>query len=534
MSDDTELLHRYARDGSEEAFTELVRRHLDLVYSAALRRVGGDAHLARDVTQQVFIALARQAAGLIDRPVLAGWLYTTSRFASARVVRAERRRQAREQEAHLMHDPVAGNSPDPDWDGIRPVLDDVMDQLNERDREALLLRFFEGLPFAAVSTILGLTEDAARKRVDRALDKLRALLARRGIGSTTIAVALMLENQAVTAAPAGLSATVAGSVLSAGGGASVSTLNFLQLMGTTKLSVSLAVTGVFLAIGLVTYEIRASRETSAALASANAVNGELLARLGTTSRRAQSAERNLADLQKAADAARAARAAEDAKAASEAATVRDPVAAGREFLTAHPEASQLVTAEIRANMIKNYARLFSSLGLSPAQIDQFLDLMVQSQAGLWWNSARQEPIAEFGLADLTKDEREAKLRALLGDDGYRQYQEFDRTNTARRFAAQVGEAMYFTATPLTADQAGALVQILSQNSSDYQKGRSVSLSSVNWDAALEHARTVMTESQLAAFAGLRDQNQFQQELNQAMNEAKQAFIQSATGRPASK
>jgi RNA polymerase sigma factor (sigma-70 family) len=532
MSDDAELLCRYVRDGSEEAFTELVERHLALVYSSALRRVGGDAHLARDVTQQVFIALARQAAGLVDRRVLAAWLYTTSRFVSARVVRAEKRRQAREQEAHLMHDPILGSLPDPDWERLRPVLDEVMDQLNERDREALLLRFFENRPFAVLSEKLGLTEEAARKRVDRALDKLRVLLARRGIGSTTTAVALMLENQAVTAAPAGLSATVAASVLSAGAGASVSTFNLLQLMSTTKLSVSLAVTGVFLAIGLVTYEIRASRETSAALASVNAVNGELLARLGTTSRRAQSAERNLADLQKAVDAGRAARAAEDAK--GEAATVHDPVAAGREFLVAHPEASQLVTAEIRANMIKNYARLFSSLGLSSGQIDQFLDLMVRSQAGLWWNSARQEPIAEFGLADLTKDEREAKLHELLGDAGYRQYQEFDRTNTAWRFAAQVGGAMYFTATPLTADQAGALVQILSQNSGDYQKGRSVSLSSVNWDAALDHARAVLTESQLAALASLRDQNQFQQELNQAMNQAKQTFIQGATGPPASK
>ncbi len=227
MPDDAELLRRYACDGAEDAFTELVRCHLDLVYSAALRRVGGDAHLARDVTQQVFITLARQASALSGRPVLAGWLYTTARFVSARVVRTERRRQAREQEAHLMHDPIPGSSPDPDWDRLRPVLDDVMDQLNERDREALLLRFFENRPFAALSEKLGLTEEAARKRVDRALDKLRASLARRGVSSTTAAVALMLENQAVTAAPTGFVSTVSGAALSAPAGAALSTLNLL-------------------------------------------------------------------------------------------------------------------------------------------------------------------------------------------------------------------------------------------------------------------------------------------------------------------
>jgi RNA polymerase sigma factor (sigma-70 family) len=533
MPDDTELLRRYARDGSEEAFTELVARHLNLVYSVALRRVGGDAHLAKDVTQQVFIALARQAAALSGRPVLAGWLYTTSRFVSAQVVRAARRRQAREQEAQLMQYSSA-SVPDPDWDRLRPVLDEVMDRLSDHDREALLLRFFEGQPFAAVSEKLGLTEEATRKRVDRALDKLRAMLARRGIGSTTAAVALMLENQAVTAAPAGLTTTVAGSALSAGSGINLSTLSLLQLMSTTKLTVSLAVLGAFFAIGLATYEIHASRETSVALALANRDNDALLAHLGATNRSAQSSEKSLADLQKAIDAARAVRAAEDAKAAAEAAKVRDPVAAGHEFLSAHPEAPTLVTTEIRANMIKNYAPLFKSLGLSSDQIEQFLDLMVREQAGLRWDSDTQSPIGEFDIGDLSKVERENKLHELLGDDGYHSYQEFDRTRTARELAAQLGSSAYFTAAPLTTVQASQLVQILSQSSADYQQGKSVSASSIEWDAAITRAQDVLSASQLVALGDLRDQNLFSQEMHQAINETVKAFVASRSPSSASK
>src|SRR5438094_535008 len=102
MLDDGALLREYARCGSETAFAEVVRRHLDLVYSTALRGVGGDQHLAEDVSQSVFIDLARKAAGLTGRSVLTGWLYTSTCFAAAKMVRAERRRDAREREAHSM------------------------------------------------------------------------------------------------------------------------------------------------------------------------------------------------------------------------------------------------------------------------------------------------------------------------------------------------------------------------------------------------------------------------------------------------
>jgi len=236
--DDTELLRRYVADRSQAAFTELVTRHLDLVYSAAFRRTDGDAALAEDIAQQVFTTLARNAAALRGHTLLPGWLYVATRHAAASALRAERRRKAREQEAHAMNHPTS--PPEMDWRQLRPELDAVIDQLDERDRDAVLLRFFEGRPFAEIGAALRISEDGARMRVDRALEKLRALLAKRGVTSTAAALAAALANQAVVAAPAGLAATVTGAALTgataAGGGAWAA----LQLFTMSKLSVGIA------------------------------------------------------------------------------------------------------------------------------------------------------------------------------------------------------------------------------------------------------------------------------------------------------
>jgi RNA polymerase sigma factor (sigma-70 family) len=233
MMDDATLLRRYAEGRSESDFAELVRRNLNLVYSAALRQVNGDTHLAQDVTQLVFTDLARKAAQLSGHRVLAGWLFTSTRFAAAKLVRGEQRRRFREQEAELMQesDPTAAL----DWERIRPVLDEALAELNEQDREAILLRYLQGFDFAQVGARLALTDNAARMKVDRAVDKLRGRLARRGVTSTAAALSLVLANQAVIAAPAGLAATVTGTALAGAGTAA--TLTFMSL---TKLQLSLA------------------------------------------------------------------------------------------------------------------------------------------------------------------------------------------------------------------------------------------------------------------------------------------------------
>jgi len=197
--EDSELLRRYVDEKSEEAFAELVRRHLNLVYSVALRQVAGETHLAEDVAQDVFTALARKAAALAGRPALSGWLYRSAHFAASDVVRVERRRRAREQKISAMNPLTTDSSLPADWNQLRPILDSVIAELDERDREAVALRFFDGDSFADVGVKLRLTENAARMRVERALDKLHAALARRGVTSTAAAVGLALANQAAVA-----------------------------------------------------------------------------------------------------------------------------------------------------------------------------------------------------------------------------------------------------------------------------------------------------------------------------------------------
>ncbi|HEY4245614.1 MAG TPA: TonB family protein [Lacunisphaera sp.] len=248
MKDDATLLRNYAGNRSESDFAELVRRHVNLVYSSALRQVNGNTHLAQDVTQSVFIDLARKAASLAKHEVLAGWLFTSTRFAATKLMRGEQRRWRREQEAETMQTISRSNSSDSlDWERVRPVIDEALAELSERDREAILLRYLEGYDFGQVGAKLSLSDNAARMRVDRAIDKLRTLLARRGVTSSTAALSFALSSQAVIAAPAGLVAVVTGAALSAGGGAAA-TLTFMSL---TKLQI--AVAGAVLVVGAGAY-----------------------------------------------------------------------------------------------------------------------------------------------------------------------------------------------------------------------------------------------------------------------------------------
>lgn len=272
MNEDAELLSRYAEGKSEAAFAELVRRQVNFVHAAALRRVGGDAQLAQEVTQQVFTALAREAGRLARHPVLCGWMFTATRRIAAQAVRTERRRRAREQAAFIMNEINAAGAPQPDWERLRPELDAVLDQLGERDREAVLLRFFEGNSFGKIGGRLRLSENAARMCVERALDKMHATLASRGVSSTTAALGLALTAQAAAVAPAGLAASVTVVALAGGGAAAVGAGGWATFMSMTKLQIgissALAVAG---ATGLVV-EARSTaelRETVAALRADN-------------------------------------------------------------------------------------------------------------------------------------------------------------------------------------------------------------------------------------------------------------------------
>lgn len=244
MHDDAELLQRYVQDRSDPAFTALVQRHLPVVYAVALRRVGHDAHLAEDVAQKVFTDLARKASSLRGRASLTGWLYVSAHHASAAVVRTEQRRKVREGAALTMQTTLHEASLPADWEQVRPLLDELVVDLKDPDREAVVLRFFHRRSFAEIGAALQLTEEAARKRVERSLDQLRAALAKRGVTSTAGALCIVLGESAL-AAPSGLALKVAATALAdaavIGGGAST----VLALLKTVAPTVAATVAGLF-------------------------------------------------------------------------------------------------------------------------------------------------------------------------------------------------------------------------------------------------------------------------------------------------
>src|SRR5438309_1785638 len=213
--DDWQLLRDYAERGSETAFRALVGRHLNLVLSSALRQVN-NPQLAEEISQAVFILLARKARSLRHGVVLAGWLFRTTRFVAARAIRAEQRRQRREQEAFEMQQL---STADDAWKRIAPALDEAVERLGETDRNAVLLRFFEDWSHQQVGAALGLSEEAARKRVNRALEKLRGFFAGRGFVVSATALASALAANAVKAAPIGLTNSIAAAAFTAGAAA---------------------------------------------------------------------------------------------------------------------------------------------------------------------------------------------------------------------------------------------------------------------------------------------------------------------------
>ena len=258
-TDDMALLREFARDNSETAFAELVQRHLNLVYSVALRYTASPGD-AQDVAQAVFIILARKAARLHDRTVLTGWLYETTRLTAAGWLRTQKRRQAREQEAY-MQSTLDQAGTDNLWRQLAPHLEAAMSRLNAGERTLLALRFYENKTGAEAAALLGIREEAAHKRTARALEKLRQLFVKRGINSTTAILAEAISANSLQAAPVGLAVKISAVAMAKGAAAETSTLTLvkgalkLMVLAKTKTAIVIAV-GILLAAGTTTITIK--------------------------------------------------------------------------------------------------------------------------------------------------------------------------------------------------------------------------------------------------------------------------------------
>ena len=229
IPDDMALVRQYARDNSEADFAALVERHINLVYSVAIRQVG-NAHLAEEITQAVFVILARKAGGLGPKTILSAWLCRTSRYVAANALTVQRRRHLREQEAHFQS---TMNEPEPQaWDLIAPLLDDALGRLGQKDHDAIVLRFLENKSLGEVGAAIGTSEDTARMRVNRAVAKLRKYFLKRGVDSTAAAITGAISANSIQAAPVTLAKVVTATAITKGAAASVSTITLIK--GTLK------------------------------------------------------------------------------------------------------------------------------------------------------------------------------------------------------------------------------------------------------------------------------------------------------------
>jgi RNA polymerase sigma factor (sigma-70 family) len=252
---DQQLLQAYAERQSEAAFAAIVHRYVDLVYSAALR-LCYDPHAAKDVTQGVFVALAQNAHELTDRPALVGWLHGTARNLASKVIRSDVRRRVREQEAAVMNELLSA-SPDASWEHIAPHLDEALGELNEPDRDAVLLRYFKNHDLRTIGATLGISDDAAQKRVSRAVERLREFFAKRGVTVGASGLAVVISANAVQAAPVGLALTISAAAVLAGTTlATTATVTASKAIAMTAIQKTIVTATIAVLAGVGIYEAR--------------------------------------------------------------------------------------------------------------------------------------------------------------------------------------------------------------------------------------------------------------------------------------
>ncbi len=494
VKEDTELLCRYACEQSQDAFAELVRRHLDFVYAAALRRTEGRSDLAADVAQQAFVALAHHARALENHPTIAGWLFTTTRHLAAGTLRSERARKLRE-EAHAMHASTTAPDADPAWGEIRPHLDELIGQLDNTARDAVVRRFFSNQKFAEMGAALHVSEDAARMRVERALERLRTLLQRRGVTSTTAALGTLLAAlPAGAAAPAGLAATVTGAVATmATPAAVIAAMNF---MSTTKVvGITCGLAALVLTGGL--YLARQADQTEALL---HTVTQADVARAAATPR--ATVRPAVTQTKSATGMAGTPTVEPFVPVPMDPAEEQALLARRRALSPAVIQDTAIISNRIRVRL--RFHALYSMLGLSRDEIDRFEKLAAIKHVSFG---------DLIGTPEQQKSHLTGSLRTLdtivketVGAQYVPAFRDYVATSALRSITGELAANTYYTDTPLTSAQADRLLQVCVECRGPNAVDAYIEPATVDWSAVLARAEQFLAPGQMEAFrAGLAKQ-----------------------------
>jgi RNA polymerase sigma factor (sigma-70 family) len=474
---DIELLREFASRNSEQAFATLVARHVDMVYSVALRHVGNH-HQAEEITQAVFILLARKAHSLCRGTVLPGWLFYTARLTAANFRRTEIRRALREQEAYMQSN-LEEQGTDV-WRQIAPFLDEAIAALSEKDRNAIVLHFVGGKGYPEVGAAMGASGEAAQVRVSRAVDKLRTFFTKRGIVLSSAVLSGAMAANSIQAAPAGLAAAVTAATLK-GTTLTASTLTLvkgtLKLMAWTKIKITVGV-GV---AALVAYQCYQNASQSHQLASVQndlqQARQQVDAQQTTIGQLQQEKQAVLEEKRNeklvAARLLEKQRAAATPKGNAVDSPPADSPSSGLSKMMNDPAMREYMRHKELDSAKAKYRPLAQQLNLTPEQAEQFAQAISDSTMkkiaiGVGYTQGTLDRTAAHQAADNTSSELTSQLQALLGQDGYAQYQQFNLEYPARTMLKllndQLGNA------PLDSDQSARLLQTVQAESNNLTHG----------------------------------------------------------------
>jgi RNA polymerase sigma factor (sigma-70 family) len=484
---DAALLEQFVRHESEAAFAEIANRHIALVHSVALRHTSNPAQ-AQDITQAVFIILARKAAGLGRKTVLAGWLYHTARLTAANWQRSETRRIRREQEA-FMQSTFNESAPDNAlWRELSPMLDEAMGRLGKTDRDALVLRYFQNRNLAEVGVALGIEERTAQKRISRALEKLRKICNKRGVALSAAAIAGAVSANAVTAAPVALAEAVAAGALSGTTITTAAVIAATKTIAMTTLQKTIITIAIAALAGVGIHEARQAHDARAALQKLQQQQARLAGQIQQLQNDRDDSTNRLANLL--AENSRLASSSNQnellklrgqvgvlrAQASQQAKLEREPSIA--DITNSSRQMQEILKSSVAASYDKVYGKLFADLKLSPDQVSSLKQLLSDKlTAGLAEKGTlmirKMSPEQIQQLNDQINTEKagvDERIKQTLGADGFAAFQEYEKTyNERSQILGPMGFSDQLTGSmELTSDQTEQLVQAMSDERQQYK------------------------------------------------------------------